>query len=277
MKKLAFLVVILAMVLAACTAVPETPDEVTPAANDEGAATEGEEMATEEPAATEEAEEPAETEATEEAEETEEPAETEATEEAGDTDEEASGEEEAPAGTVTYSIVPEESTVTYTVDEQFLNEGVRDATAVGTTNEVEGDIYFDPDNPQNSEVGTITINIRSFESDSERRDERIREEWLESNEYPIATFEPTEIEGLPETYTDGEELTIQIMGDLTVRETTQPTTFETTGVIEGDEMRGTATTQILMTDFGFEPPNILNVLRVEDEVLLTFDFVARAQ
>jgi hypothetical protein len=32
-----------------------------------------------------------------------------------------------------------------------------------------------------------------------------------------------------------------------------------------------------MTDFGFEPPDILNVLRAENEVDITFEFVARTQ
>jgi polyisoprenoid-binding protein YceI len=176
-----------------------------------------------------------------------------------------------------YMIVPEESEVQYAVDEQFFREGVVDATAIGVTQEISGQVRFDPDNPQNSSIGTITIDISTFESDSERRDNAIREDWLESATYPIATFEPTSIEGLPDDYTYGEEITLQITGDLTVREQTSPTTFETTGVIEDDEMRGTATTTVLMTDFGFDPPDILNVLRAENEVDITLDFVARMQ
>jgi polyisoprenoid-binding protein YceI len=176
-----------------------------------------------------------------------------------------------------YTIVPEESEVQYAVDEQFFREGVVDVTAIGITQEISGAVQFDPDNPQNSSMSTITIDISAFESDSERRDNAIREDWLESATYPIATFEPTSIEGLPEDYTFGEEVTLQINGDLTVRDEVRPTTFETTGVIEDDEMRGTATTTVLMTDFGFEPPDILNVLRAENEVDITFEFVARTQ
>ena len=135
---------------------------------------------------------------------------------------------------------------------------------------------FDPENPQNSMVGPITIDISAFKSDSDRRDKAIQDKWLESATYPIATFTPTEITGLPETYTDGEEITLQITGDLTVRETTTPVTFETTGQITGEEMTGTATTTIQMTDFGFEPPDIAGVLKAENDAKITFDFVARA-
>jgi polyisoprenoid-binding protein YceI len=180
-------------------------------------------------------------------------------------------------GTQTLAIVPEESQVFYTVDEQFLREGIVDATAVGVTQEIEGEIMLDPENPQNTEIGTITIDISAFESDEARRDQAIRENWLESATYPMATFEPTSLEGLPESYTEGEELNFQIIGDLTVREQTQPVTFDTVAVYDGEALRGTATTTIQMTDFGFDPPNIANVLRSENDVLLTFEFVARPQ
>jgi polyisoprenoid-binding protein YceI len=172
--------------------------------------------------------------------------------------------------------VPSESQVSYAVDEQFLRDGIRDFTAIGITQEVEGTITFDPANPQNSSVGPLTINISTFKSDDERRDNAIRDRWLESARFPLATFTPTSIAGLPESYTEGEQITLQITGDLTVRDVTKPVTFETTGVIAGNEMRGTATTTILMTDFGFDPPSILNVLRAENEAKITFDFVARA-
>lgn len=184
---------------------------------------------------------------------------------------------EGTTTTQTFAIVPEESKVSYTVNEVFLREGVVNATAIGVTQIISGAVSFDRSNPQNSQVGPITIDISAFKSDRDRRDSAIRERWLESARYPLATFVPTEISGLPTTYTDGQEITLQITGDMTVRDITKPVTFETVGSINGNEMRGTATTSILMTDFGFNPPDILNVLRAENDVLLTFDFVARTQ
>lgn len=193
--------------------------------------------------------------------------------EAADTEDAAA---EASEDVKVYTIVPEESEVSYSVDEVFLREGTQYATAVGITQEINGEVYYDPQNPQNSDVGEITIDISAFTSDSDRRDQAIRDDWLESATYPIATFQPTSIEGLPEEYTEGEEMTLQITGDLTVREVTTPVTFETTGMIEGDEMQGTATTTVLMTDFGFDPPDIANILKAENEVRITFNFSARA-
>ncbi|MFP4440398.1 MAG: YceI family protein [Chloroflexaceae bacterium] len=176
-----------------------------------------------------------------------------------------------------YLIVPTESEVRYEVEETFLREGNRLATAIGVTQEIEGAITVDPENPQNSTVGVITIDISAFTSDEDRRDQAIRDRWLESATYPIATFEPTEITGLPETYTEGEELSFQVTGDMTVRETTNPVTFDVTAQVMDGELVGTATTDIKMTDFGFDPPDIAGILRAEDDVRLIFDFVARPE
>lgn len=174
-----------------------------------------------------------------------------------------------------YVIVPEESQVTYEVDETFFREGNRLATAVGVTQIISGEVAFDPSAPQSATISPITIDISAFTSDSSRRDNAIRERWLESASYPIARFEPTEIQGLPETYTEGEVVNLQIIGNLTVRETTQPVTFDFTGKLENNELTGTATTELQMTDFGFDPPDIAGILRAENDVRLTFDLVAR--
>lgn len=177
---------------------------------------------------------------------------------------------------VTFTIVPAESNVMYEVGETFFNQNNRFVVAVGTTQTLEGTVQVDRSNPQNSTVGPITVDISAFQSDSPRRDQAIRDRWLESARFPLAVFTPTTITGLPSTrYTDGETLTLTITGDLAIREVSQPTTFTVVGQINGDEMTGEATTTILMSDFGFSPPNIAGILGAEDEVKLTFRFVAR--
>jgi polyisoprenoid-binding protein YceI len=181
------------------------------------------------------------------------------------------------ASSVVYRIIPSESSVQYEVGETFLNENNRYVVAVGITQEVSGVIELDLSNPQNSSIGPIEINISTFQSDNARRDNAIRNQWLESARFPVATFVPTQIDGLPSSYNNGEQLTISITGDLTIRETTRPVTFDVIGLVDGETMTGTATTQILMSDFGFEPPSILGVLRAEDEVRITFRFTARPE
>lgn len=181
------------------------------------------------------------------------------------------------AGLERYVIVPSESPVTYRVGEVFFDKGNQFNVAVGTTNAVQGEVLIDRVNPRRSRVGAITVDISQFTSDRPRRDNAIRTDWLESQRYPMAVFTPTGIEGLPDTYTPGQEIPVQISGTLKIREVTRPSTFAVKLRLDGNTLTGEATTMILMTDFGFEPPSILGILKAQNEVKLEFHFVARRQ
>ena len=60
-----------------------------------------------------------------------------------------------------------------------------------------------------------------------------------------------------------------------MRETTRPVTFDVTVSGTSQELSGEAGTTILMSDFGVGPISIAGILNTEDEVKLTFAFVAR--
>ncbi len=177
------------------------------------------------------------------------------------------------SGTV-YTIISGESTVTYMVDETFLDDN-RLNTAIGETTEVNGEITLNQENPQQSSIGTITVDISQFESDSNRRDNALRDRFLESSQYPIVTFEPTSIEGLLETYTEGETLDLTVTGETTIRETTMPMIINFQVKLENGELTGSGETMFLMSDYGFGPISILGMLNTEDEVRVQIDFVAR--
>ena len=153
----------------------------------------------------------------------------------------------------TFLIVPEESEVAYEVGEVFLNQDNRFNIAIGITNQVSGEVLVDRDNPQNSTIGPVEVDISQFTSDSARRDNAIRERFLESNRFPIVTFVPNQVERVPQDYQEGQQLEIQVSGDLTIRDVTKPVTFDVTLEGSGDTITGEATTKILMSDFGFGP------------------------
>jgi len=180
-------------------------------------------------------------------------------------------------GVVRFVIVPQDSRVIYRVNETFFREGNRLNTAVGITQVIRGEIRIDRADPRRSSIGPITIDISKFQSDSARRDNAIRERWLESARFPTAEFTTTAIRGLPAAYREGQESRLQISGNLKVRDKVRPVTFEATVKTAGDTLTGTAVTTIKMTDFGFEPPSILGILRAENDVAIEFAIVARAQ
>lgn len=173
---------------------------------------------------------------------------------------------------VIYRIDPSQSMVRYEVDETFV--GQEGSTAVGTTNHIAGDVVIDRDNFSQSQVGTIVINIEQFESDSGLRDRRIRREYLESTTYPEAVFVPQELVGFPSEVVEGEPYTFEMVGALTIKETTHPAAWVVTATLEGEVLTGSANTTVLMSSYDIGPIDIAGLVQTSDEVRLTFEFVA---
>jgi polyisoprenoid-binding protein YceI len=188
---------------------------------------------------------------------------------AGDASEAAG---DAMAGTVTYVIDPTRSEARYEVGETFFEDN-RFNVAVGRTTGISGAVVVDTDDPGASSVEAIEVDVNQLASDSDRRDNFIRERALGSNDFPTARFVGTAISGMPENPQEGEPVTFQLSGDLTVRDVTLPVTWTVTATLAAGELNGTATTQVLMSDYGIGPIQIMQ-LGTEDEVDLTLDFVA---
>ena len=181
----------------------------------------------------------------------------------------------APAAAQVYRIDATQSKASYTVSETFL-DGNRIVDAVGVTSAVAGDILIDRTTPANSQVGEIVVDISQLTSDSNRRDNAIRRQWLESAKYPLATFSNAVISELPAELREGTPFSFKITGDMKLHDTTQPMTWDVTMTLQGDGLTGTATTAFKMSSFNVDPPDIAGVLTVEDDVALTLDIVANA-
>lgn len=193
--------------------------------------------------------------------------------------------EEAPAGgdIRTFQIVAEESQASYTVDEEFFSGAVSRLgkqlglfTTVGTTSEINGQVTLDLGGAPEVVSGEFVVDISSLTSDDRRRDQRIREQFLQSAIYPEARFTVTGAENLPDRYQPGQQAQFRLLGDMTIREVTQPVAFDVVATLDGDTLTGTATTELLMIDFGFDPPEIGGMMKSENDFVVTVDFTARA-
>ena len=178
----------------------------------------------------------------------------------------------ATGAAVAYQIDASQSEAHYEVAETFF-QGNRLNLAVGRTQGIAGDVLVDFANPANSQIGTIVIDVSQLTSDEGRRDNYIRNNALESSRFPQATFKPTKIEGIPASAKPGDTLTLKVTGDLTVKETTKPVTFEVTLTADQDKLTGSAATEIVLSDFGAGPIQ-LAMLQTEDKAKLAFDFIA---
>lgn len=185
--------------------------------------------------------------------------------------------EPAAPETKTFVIVPEQTTAQYSIDEVFIDQNNRLNTAVGKTSQVEGTLTLNFANPAASELGQFTVDISTLQSDSSRRDNAIRNRWLESSRYPLATFVATEIRNFPAEAKEGEAISFQIAGDMTVRQTTREQVWDVTATLNGDTLTGTATTFLLLADYGVPVPEVLGILKVTDGLTATLNFTMQAQ
>ena len=210
-----------------------------------------------------------------------EPTATTAPEPAADTQTEAAAE---PVGGLrTYAIVPAESTASYIVEEEFFAGALAkygiDAgfnTVTGSTQEIEGQLQLNLDD-LSAALGDnhFTVNLPSLTTDRDLRDGWIRDNGPNLNAYPVAEFTASAIQGAPASYSDGQEVTFQMVGDLTIREVTQSVTFDVTATLSANTITGVATTDLKLTDFGIEPPSFANTLTVADDFSIRVELTAR--
>jgi polyisoprenoid-binding protein YceI len=171
------------------------------------------------------------------------------------------------------------------VDEEFFADAltkygiaVGAVNTIGSTQEIAGQLQLNLDD-LSAPIGEnrFTVQVNTLSSDQSLRDGWIKENGPRFNSYPLAEFVATGVEGAPASYTEGQEVQFQMPGNLTVRGITQPATFDVTAKLQDGTINGTATARLLMSDFGIEPPNFLNTLKVGDEFELQVEIAAREQ
>ena len=182
----------------------------------------------------------------------------------------------ASDGTRTFQLVPEQSSMQYFVEEEFFGQAVPFVTAIGQTRALNGSVALQIEgNTVQIKSGAFEADISTLASDSARRDQAIRDRWLQSSRYPIATFVSTDVLNVPADAEYAQDVRFQVRGDMTIREVTNPLVWDMTARIDGDKLSGTATTFFYMKEYGFDPPDIAGILRVTDGVTVTVEFVAQ--
>lgn len=188
-------------------------------------------------------------------------------------------------GLRTFVVVPDQSRASYLVDEQFLEDALAKlgikaglSDVVGSTQEIEGQLQLNLDDLAAPLGETrFTVKVNTLTTDQDRRDNWIRENGPRFNDFPIAEFVATGVEDTPSAYSEGQEVQFKLAGNLTIRDVTQPAVFEVTAKLGDGAITGTATTRLLMSDFGIDPPNFVRTLTVEDEFGLEVEITAVEQ
>lgn len=106
-------------------------------------------------------------------------------------------------------------------------------------------------------AGEITVDMQHLTSDSDVRDESVRQRIFHTAEYPEATFrvtEPADVSAVPD---DGSIGSVELTGDLTIHGTTNEITHEFDVARSGDRLIVAGDIPINRLDYGVETPELV--------------------
>ena len=161
--------------------------------------------------------------------------------------------------------------VRYRVRERLVGKDL-DNDAVGVTHAVSGQIALAADGTVIPEESKITIDVTGLKSDQDRRDNFVRRRLLVTDSNPTVVFQPTSIQGGPKAIPTSGNGTFTILGNLTVKGVTKPTTWTVAARYLPTAVVGTASTAFTFNDFSITQPKVPIVLSVADTIRLEGDF-----
>jgi polyisoprenoid-binding protein YceI len=151
------------------------------------------------------------------------------------------------------------SWVGYRVQEQLA--GVGGHTAVGRTPKVTGSLTL-----AGSTVSavSITADLTVLASDSPQRDDQLRRQSLQTDDFPTATFtlaSPIDLGSLP---ADGTPVSATATGNLTIHGVTRSVQLSLQAERQGGVFAVSGSLPIVFGDYGFEGPTSFAVISVND-------------
>lgn len=183
----------------------------------------------------------------------------------------AQGNAAKPGATGTYAVAGAESNAQYTVKEKFANQELT-GSAVGKTSAITGELVLENGAIKPSKV---TVDVKSLVSDKPKRDQELQKRGLESAKYATAEFSIIGVEGAAPVFTEGQEVAFKLKGALTLHGVEKQVVWDAKGKLEGDTLKLNATIHFVMADFRIEPPNVLGLLTVDENVQLDVSLVAK--
>ena len=151
----------------------------------------------------------------------------------------------------------------------------------GLSNDLWGEVSFDPNDIQNSLAGYVSISTKSLKSGIERRDEDLHgENWLDADKYPVITFKIKEISNIQQT--EPNKIRTYVVGEFSLHGRTKSVQADVTMTYlrenemtkkrePGDLLGVQAKFKIKLADFGIR--HMLIGTRVADEIEITANIV----
>ena len=170
-----------------------------------------------------------------------------------------------------FTVSGAESSAQYSVKEKFANQELPN-TAVGKTSAVTGELVLEKGALKPSKV---TVDLKTLKSDQAKRDNALQKRGLEIEKYPTAEFTIIGIDGATPTWAEGQEVAFKLKGTLKVHGVEKEVAWDAKGKLQGGALLLDATVKFALTDFKIEPPSVLGMLTVDDNVQLDVHLVAK--
>ena len=167
----------------------------------------------------------------------------------------AMAQPETPAGGG--FVIGEGSEATFTVNEKLAWLDLPNDAVMRTVG-IAGTIYLD------GQPTVIELDLHSMTSDAERRDGYVRSRMFPDDR--TATFTVSDLGDLPDPLPEGEEITRDVQGELSIKGVTKPITFEVQARKDPDKLFVLGRTTFTWDDLELPPPNIPGRIEVKDEV-----------
>jgi polyisoprenoid-binding protein YceI len=180
------------------------------------------------------------------------------------------------SGLRAFSINTQKSDASY--EAHFLVEGQTiPGSVMGITGDVSGEFLLTSDNQPTITSMKILVDLRTLDSGSSERDDHVRNDTLEVNKYPYATFTVMDAQVLPGSYSEGQNVTFKLKGSLTIHGVTRPTIFTMQAQLASDTVSGSATTLIHLQDFNMKTPmtTAAVTITVSKDITLTVHYTAQ--
>jgi polyisoprenoid-binding protein YceI len=174
------------------------------------------------------------------------------------------------SGAVRFVVAPTGNEVRYRVREQLVGFDLPN-DAVGKSARISGAIVLDANGRVRPDASRFVIDASAFVSDRDRRDGYVRGRLLTAEQHPTIVFVPTQLRGLT-IPSDSGTSSFDLLGNLTVRGVTRPTTWRATARFQDGRVSGTASTRFTFAEFEMEKPRVRSVLSVADTIGLEYDF-----
>lgn len=170
-----------------------------------------------------------------------------------------------------FTVAPTGNEARYRVREQLAGFDLPN-DAIGVTKDITGQFVVDSDGKIVRDSSKIVVQVTSLKSDKARRDGFVQRATLQTAKFPQVELVPVSFDGIAAPLPSSGSKTFALVGDLTVRGVTHPTTWQVTAHADGKDIVGTAVTAFTFKDFELVQPRVPVVLSVADTIKLEYDF-----